>query len=574
MSLSQILLDLFEKALTKAFDQSHPLEITPSTQERFGHYQCNSAMKLTKILQQNPREIATKLIDSVSSLPEAASIIESLEIAGPGFINITLKSSFLSEKLGKALKDKHLGVELPKKKQTICIDFSSPNVAKQLHVAHLRSTIIGDSLSRLFEFLGHKVIRLNHIGDWGTPFGMLIAYLKKEHPEVLEDPSKATLDDLQSWYKAARTCFENEEAFKKKTHKELVALQAKEPSAMHAWNVVCSISRSAFQEIYRLLDVTIIERGESFYDPMLPGTIKELENQGLVKISDGAKCIFLEGFEGREGEPLPLIIQKSDGGYNYASTDLAAMRHRAQEEKADRIIVVVDNGQALHLNMVAKASEKAGFLGNTQFDHVGFGLVLGEDGKKIKTRSGEPIKLIDLIHTAVERAEVAIRKRENDLSEKEIEDLSCVLGIDAIKYADLSGHRQRDYTFSFDRMLQFEGNTAAFLLYSYVRTLSIQRKVNKEITLTEIDLEHPSEIALALHLLRFDTVIYEMAGDLLPHRLADYLFETAEKFNAFFRDCRVQGAAEENSRLMVCKMCERTLETGLNILGLHTVEKM
>jgi len=574
MSLSQTLSDLFQKALAKAFGDSTPVEITPSTQERFGHYQCNSAMKLTKALKQNPREIAAQLIDSALSLSESAALIDTLEIAGPGFINIKLKSSFLSEKLAKALNDKHLGIQLPKKKQTVCIDFSSPNVAKQLHVAHLRSTIIGDSLSRLFEFLGHKVIRLNHIGDWGTPFGMLIAFLKQAHPEVLEDPSKASLDDLQSWYKAARGQFENEEAFKQKAHQELVALQAKEPSATHAWNVICTISRAAFQEIYSFLGVEITERGESFYDPMLPKVIQELEDLGLVEISEGAKCIFLEGFEGREGEPLPLIIQKSDGGYNYASTDLAAMQHRAQKEKADRIIVVVDNGQALHLNMVAQASKKAGFLGKAQFDHVGFGLVLGEDGKKIKTRSGEPIKLIDLIHTAIERAEKAIRARESHLSEKEIEDLSHVLGIDAMKYADLSSHRQRDYTFSFDRMLQFEGNTAAFLLYSYVRTLSIQRKANKEITHSAIELEHASEIALALHLLRFDTVIYEMAEDLLPHKLADYLFEAAEKFNAFFRDCRVQGDPKENSRLMICKMTEKTLATGLHILGLATTDKM
>lgn len=569
-----LLSNLFETGIASALGAEHSAQITPSTQERFGHYQCNSAMKLAKELGKNPREIATSIVEAVKAQEKAAFIIESLEIAGPGFINITLKSAYLSAYADKLYSDPRIGIPEPKKPKTICIDFSSPNVAKQLHVAHLRSTIIGDSLSRLFEFLGHKVIRLNHIGDWGTPFGMLIAYLKMHHPDVLEDPKKATLDDLQHWYKEARKLFENDEAFKSKTSDELVALQSKEPSAMHAWQVICTISRTAFEEIYKLLDVNIVERGESFYDPMLPEVVADLESKNMIEVSDGAKCVFVEGFEGRDGKPLPLIVQKSDGGYNYATTDLAAMRHRTHTEKADRIIVVVDCGQALHFDMVSTAARKAGFLGDNDFHHVGFGLVLGEDGKKIKTRSGEPVKLIDLIHEAIARAKSAIESRRSDLSSQELEELSQVLGIDALKYADLSSHRQRDYTFSFDRMLQFEGNTAAFLLYAYVRTGSIIEKAEDFDKSAPIELKHPSEVALALHLSRFDAAIEEMERDLVPHRLTDYLYELADKFNAFFRDCRTLGDPLQNSRLKLCSLTRSALDQGLSILGLRKVKKM
>lgn len=565
---------LFDKGISSALGIQHSSLITPSTQEHFGHYQCNSAMKLAKELGKNPREIAASIVENVRSIDESSPVIESLEIAGPGFINITLKSSFLADHANKIFNDPRLGVLKPEKPQTICIDFSSPNVAKQLHVAHLRSTIIGDSLSRLFEFIGHKVIRLNHIGDWGTPFGMLIAYLKTRHPDVLEDPKKASLDDLQNWYKEARKLFEADADFKSKTSDELVALQAKETSAMHAWEVICTISRAAFEEIYKLLDVNIVERGESFYDPMLPEVIADLESKNLIEVSDGAKCIFVEGFEGRDGKPLPLIVQKSDGGYNYATTDLAAMQHRTHTEKADRIIVVVDCGQALHLDMVSKAARAAGFLKDNEFHHVGFGLVLGEDGKKIKTRSGEPIKLIDLIHEAIARAKSAIEARRSDLSEEELEELSHTLGIDALKYADLSNHRQRDYTFSFDRMLQFEGNTAAFLLYAYVRTGSILDKADSFDKAASIDLKHPSEISLALHLGRFDAALEEMERDLIPHRLSDYLYELANKFNAFFRDCRTLGDPLQNSRLKLCALTQSALDQGLSILGLRKVKKM
>lgn len=575
MSLIDELTDQFTAAVQSIDKTQAQAEVTPSTQERFGHYQCNSAMKLGKALGKNPREVASCLIEKITLGP----LIESLELAGPGFINITLKKEYLASKLGYLLSDPRLGVPELKKPQHIIVEFSSPNVAKQLHVGHIRSTIIGDSLARLFEFLGHRVTRLNHVGDWGTPFGMLIAYLKENHGDVLARKRQASLTELEQWYKAARMAFDSDPAFKKAAHKEVIAMQAKEPTAFDAWKVICEISRAAFEAIYARLGITIEERGESFYEPMLPGIIEKLEHKELVKVSEGAKCLFLEGYESRDGKPLPLIVQKSDGGYNYASTDLAAMRHRAEEEKAERIIVVVDSGQALHLQMVHAAAVKAQFIdaNRSKFEHVGFGLVLGEDGKKIKTRSGESIKLMELLDEAVDRAEKAVRAKEHSLSEEEIHHLAEVLGIDAIKYADLSSHRVKDYTFSFDRMLSFEGNTAAFLLYAYVRSGSIQRKAGFNFDMLKqktITLEHPSEVALVLHLLRFSEALSAVDAELLPNRLADYLYTLSEKFNAFFRDCPVFGHPLETSRLLICEGMRRVLRQGLELLGLKTVEKM
>jgi len=574
-TLIEELIERFTAAVQSLDKTQIKAEVTPSTQERFGHYQCNSAMKLAKALGKNPREVASALVEKITCEP----LIEGLELAGPGFINIRLKKEYLAKKLSSLLSDPRLGVPPLKNPQHIIVEFSSPNVAKQLHVGHIRSTIIGDSLARLFEFLGHRVTRLNHVGDWGTPFGMLIAYLKMHHNDVLARQRKASLTELEQWYKAARLAFDSDPEFKRAAHQEVVAMQAKESSAFDAWKVICEISRSAFEAIYERLGVDIEERGESFYEPMLPEVIEKLEHRELVKVSEGAKCVFLEGFEARDGKALPLIVQKSDGGYNYASTDLAAMRHRAEEEQADRIIVVVDSGQALHLQMVHAAALKAGFIDadRSTFEHVGFGLVLGEDGKKIKTRSGESIKLMELLDEAVERAEKAVRAKDHSLNEVEIKELAEVLGIDAIKYADLSSHRVKDYTFSFDRMLSFEGNTAAFLLYSYVRAGSIQRKAGfdfEKIKEKEIELEHDSEVALALHLLRFSEALTAVDVELLPNRLADYLYTLSEKFNAFFRDCPVTGHPLKNSRLLICEATRRILRQGLDLLGLKTVEKM
>ncbi len=573
--------DLASAALALAFGSKVPEEalqadVTQSTQEQFGHYQCNSALKIGKMLGLPPRQVA----EAIVSLFDRESAIEKLEIAGPGFINITLSPLYLSNLVKEILYSDRLGVPPVKKIERIIVEFSSPNIAKELHVGHLRSTIIGESLARLFEFLGHDVLRLNHIGDWGTQFGMLIAYMQEEVPEVLEGKQETDLIELMQWYRASKKRFDEDPAFKKRAQLEVVNLQGGNPQSLAAWERICAISRKNFNEIYRLLDVRITERGESFYNSQLRPLVEDLEKKGIITLSDGAKCIFLEGFVTRDQTPLPMIVQKSDGGYNYDTTDMAAMRQRVQEEKADRIIVVTDAGQSLHFQMVAKAAERAGYLDphKVQFDHVPFGVVLGADGKKFKTRSGETEKLIDLLQGGVDRAEQILKERLPDLPSEELDKMAEILGIDAIKYADLSCHRIKDYVFSYERMLKLEGNTAAFLLYAYVRIEGIKRKVGKEIASllkkSAIQLKHPTEITLGLHLSQFAETLDMMSRDLLPNRLCDYLYHLAEKFHAFFRDCRVEGSEEEESRLLLCEATGRILKQGLQILGLKTLERM
>lgn len=577
----------FHQAIVAAFPQlseqeaSLPVEVEQSTQEKFGHYQCNSAMKLTKNLQQNPRQIAESIVKQMDTkAPDGSAMIAALTIAGPGFINVTLDSHYISKAAQAVLDEPHLGIELPKKKQRIVVDFSSPNVAKEMHVGHLRSTIIGDSLARLFEFLGHDVLRLNHLGDWGTAFGMLIAYMKEQAPEVLKGNQQTDLTHLVKWYKESKQQFDADADFKRRSQREVVELQKGSPTSLQAWHIICDISRKAYQEIYDLLDIQIIDRGESYYNPMLADVVADLEAKGLVQISQGAKCIFIEGFQTREGQTLPLMIQKTDGGYNYDTTDMAAIRHRIQEEKADRIVIVTDAGQGQHFQMIFKAAEMAGYLNPAQVrvDHVPFGMVLGQDGKRFRTRSGETERLIDLLIAAIKEAQKILAEKNPDMDPQERDILAKALGIGAVKYADLACHRTSDYMFSYERMLKFEGNTAAFLMYAYVRVAGIKRKVNADIAELQrsqkMAVEHPSEVALALQLIQFNEALEQMAEDLLPHRLTDYLYTLAEKFNAFFRDCRVEGSQQQASRLLLCEAVARTLKQGLQILGVKTVERM
>ncbi|MCB1081810.1 MAG: arginine--tRNA ligase [Chlamydiia bacterium] len=556
--------------------EAPPADVTQSTNEQFGHYQCNSAMKVAKELKKNPRAIAEEIVEKW----EKDAIIEKLEVAGPGFINITLSKEFLSKELTEVARDPRLGVPPLTKVKKIIVEFSSPNVAKELHVGHLRSTIIGESLARLFEFLGHDVLRLNHIGDWGTQFGMLITYLKEHEPEVLTGKKETDLSSLMHWYRESKKVFDADPDYKKRAQLQVVSLQGGEKEALAAWEKIREISRKGFQEIYDFLDVKLTERGESFYNDRLPKIIEDYEKKGIIEVSDGAKCVFLDGFKAKDGTPLPMILQKSDGGYNYATTDSAALFQRVSAEKADRIIYVVDAGQQLHFQMVFAAASQAGYFDpkKVEIEHVPFGVVLGPDGKKFKTRSGETEKLIDLLQEAVRRAKVLLKERLQEANEKELDALAHILGVDAVKYADLSCHRVKDYVFSYDRMLNFEGNTAAYLLYSYVRIQGIKRKVNKDVdalfATTPIKLDHPTEISLGLKLRQFGETLALMDRDLLPNRLSDYLYDLAEKFHAFFRDCRVEGAAEERSRLVLCELTGRILKQGLYILGLKTMDRM
>jgi arginyl-tRNA synthetase len=570
----------FHQALTKAYPdhawQLAQVEITPSTQAQFGHYQCNNAMKLAKTLGKPPRVIATDIVAQI----EMGDFIEKCEIAGPGFINISLNAASLAKRIETMLQDNSYGMDKLSGQHKVIVDFSSPNTAKEMHVGHLRSTIIGDSLARIMEFLGYEVLRLNHIGDWGTAFGMLIAYMQDEAKEVLSGKTSATLTDLVNWYRQSKKRFDEDPDFKKRAQLEVVSLQSGHADSLTAWHIICDISRRAYQEIYNLLNIRITERGESFYNPLLADVVADLDKKGLLEISDGAKCVFPPGFAGRDNTPQPLIVQKSDGGYNYATTDLAALRHRVNVEQAERIIIVTDAGQASHFAMVFKVAEMAGLYDphKVRLDHVPFGLVLGADGKKFKTRSGDTERLIDLLTTGIDHAKHILLERYGQDSQLDIDHMAKVLGINAIKYADLSSNRIHDYTFSYERMLKFEGNTAAFIMYSYVRTASIKRKIGVDINSIvgkeSLQLTHPSEIALALQLNQFAEVLNQVAEDLSPNRLADYLYQLAEKFNAFFRDCRVEGSKEQSSRLLLCELTSRILKQGMSLLGLEALEVM
>ncbi len=577
MSLLTEVKDLFSTAIAPLCE-GYRAEVTEATQKKFGHYQCNDAMKLTKTLRRNPRDIAQTIIESAEQDPRFAKMIDHLELAGPGFINIWLKPAFLEAELHR-LESENFFPQVGQGKKVV-VDYSSPNTAKEMHVGHLRSTIIGDCIANLCDALGYETLRLNHIGDWGTAFGMLITYMQ-EHLQP-QDWQEASLGELVSWYRESKAEFDADPAFKKRAQLEVVKLQGGDEQALAHWQTICAISRKAYQEIYDLLHVKLTERGESFYNPYLPEVVADMEAKGLVTLSDGAKCIYLDGFQNREGEPLPLIIQKSDGGYNYATTDLAALRHRVNEEKASRVIVVTDAGQATHFQMFFEAARKAGYWteGQVRLDHVPFGLVLGEDGKKFRTRSGEVERLADLLQRACEKAKQVLAEREGveSFSDQEREELAQAIGINSVKYADLSCNRISDYKFSYDRMLRFEGNTAPFLMYAYVRIQGIKRKavdsVQQATTEAKLNIQEEAELDLALQLARFPDALLTLHDDLCPNRLCEYLYELAETFNQFFRDCRVIGVEQQESRLHLCEVTAQVLRNGMEILGLRVVERM
>jgi len=576
-TLQSLLIASFSEAIEAMYgsDLTSSVEVTLATSPQFGHYQCNSALKIAKTLKANPREVAQKIIEFISQKHAPFE----MELAGPGFINIRFKSAFLSQDIHQMLNTPHLGINKDNKSTKVIVEFSSPNIAKELHVGHLRSTIIGDSIARLFEYLGYDVLRLNHLGDWGTQFGMLIHYLKTYEAEVISGRKNADLTDLMIWYKKSKAYFDTDAEFKKASQLEVVALQSGDKLAHSVWEKIVEISKKAYHEIYRLLKVQLHDRGESFYQPYLQDMVDLFQKRDLLEISDGAKCVFMEPFVGRDDKPLPLMLQKSDGGFNYDTTDVAAMWYRINHDKASRIICVTDSGQSLPFKMVEEACKRAGFFDKNEvrFDHVPFGLVLGADGKKFKTRSGDTEKLIDLLLEAIVEARKILQERMPELQGDDLDHTARILGIDAVKYSDLSSNRIKDYTFSYERMLKFDGNTAPFLIYSYVRAQSIKRKVNislEQIIGTSIELEHPSEIELALHLRRFDDALYQYTEDLLPNRLCEYLYELACKFNAFFRDCRCEGDKKQNSRLAICELSSSVLRKGLEILGIETLEKM
>lgn len=554
------------------------LEITTATNDKFGHYQCNGAMKLSKKLNMQPRLIAEQLVQEIMAHPMAQKTFANIEIAGPGFINFSLSNEYIEKELAKILFDWRIGCVEVERPLRVIIDFSSPNIAKEMHVGHLRSTIIGDCLARVLEFMGHDVLRLNHVGDWGTQFGMLIAYLRRMNVTFAQ-LAGMDVGDLVVNYRAAKELFDADADFKQAAQAAVVGLQGGDAEALQVWESICGISRRAFEDIYHLLGIKLLERGESFYNPYLAAVVADLDAKHLVEISDGARCVMLPGFMNRDGEPLPLIVQKSDGGYNYATTDIAALRHRVQDEGGQWLIYVTDAGQAQHFAMVFAACRLAGYYDaqRVRIDHVPFGLVLRGDGKKFKTRSGDTERLVDLLNAAISKASEILHARDADMDAQELQRTAQILGINAIKYADLANNRINDYMFSLERMLQFEGNTAAFLLYAYVRIQSIQRKLayNPELLRdTALRITTPEETALGLHILQFNDMLQSFCRDLLPHRITDYLYQLAVKFHSFFHNCRVEGSEQQNSRLLLCAITGQTLATGLELLGLRLLDRM
>lgn len=572
------------QALVAAFGADYtgvdPILVTASN-PKFGDFQANVALSLSKKLGMQPRAIASAIVEKL----DISDICEPPEIAGPGFINLKLQTSYLEAQLNAIKADSRLGVPTAKNPQKEIVDFSSPNIAKEMHVGHLRSTIIGDCIARILEFRGHDVLRLNHVGDWGTQFGMLITYLREVYPAALTTANALDIGDLVSFYRQAKQRFDADADFQETARQEVVRLQAGAEDTLHAWKLLCEQSRKEFQIIYDLLDIKLIERGESFYNSFLPAVVEDLETAGLVEENQGAKCVFLDGFTNREGEPLPLIVQKSDGGYNYATTDLAALRYRIQEDQAKRIIYVTDEGQANHFSQFLQVAKKANWIpDDVQIVHVPFGLVLGEDGKKFKTRSGDTVRLRDLLDEAVSRTradlEARLKAEEREETEEFINNVANVVGISAVKYADLSQNRTSNYVFSYDKMLSLKGNTAPYMIYAYVRTQGISREGNIDLANlgdnAKIILREDAEFTLAKHLLQLDEVIGEVEQDLLPNRLCDYLYNLSDKFNKFYENCPVLKSEEpvRTSRLMLCDLTARTLKLGLDMLGIKVLERM
>lgn len=587
MNINQRLQGIFEVAIRTSFPdlEDPPLALAPNQQAKFGDYQCNSAMAMAQLLKAkgmkiNPREIAEKIIQS---LPEN-ELIQKTEIAGPGFINIHLKKTFASKLLSNLLMN---GVQPPPlaAKKKVVVDFSSPNIAKEMHVGHLRSTIIGESICRLFEFLGHDVLRLNHVGDWGTQFGMLIAHLQDKFPNYLiESPP---ISDLQAFYKESKKRFDEDEVFKKRAYKCVVYLQSKEPDFIKGWNLICDVSRKEFQKIYNSLDITLQERGESFYQDMMPLVVKEIEDKGFVQLDEGRKIVFAPGFA------LPLTVVKSDGGFTYDTSDLAALHNRLFDEKADTIIYVVDSGQGSHFQVVFAVAQMLGWYDPkvTRVEHAGFGVVLGEDRKKFKTRSGDTVRLVDLLDEGLKRAMDKLKEKERDkvLSPEELIKAQRSVAFGCIKYADLSHNRINDYVFSFDKMLDDRGNTAAYLLYAFTRIRSIARLANiKEVALkkaaetTEILLDHEKEWKLAKCILRFPEILQKILDDLLLHTLCDYLYELATTFTEFYDSCycvekdRQTGEVVKVNmwRLLLCEATASIMAQSFTILGINPLDRM
>ena len=576
MNIQSILSEKIKQAMLAAgADSQCEALVRQSGKVQFGDYQANGIMPAAKKLGLNPREFAQKVLEKA----ELQDIAEKTEIAGPGFINIFLKNAWLAENINNAVKDPKLGIH-NHDKQTVVADYSSPNVAKEMHVGHLRSTIIGDAVVRTLEFLGNHVIRANHVGDWGTQFGMLIAYLEKMENE---HASEMELSDLEAFYRAAKKHYDEDPVFAEKARNYVVKLQSGDEYCRTMWQKLVKITMQQNQCNYERLNVTLTDKdvmGESLYNPMLPGIVEDLRKQGLAVEDDGALVVYLDEFKNKDGDPMGVIVQKKDGGFLYTTTDIAAAKYRYETLKADRALVFSDTRQSQHMQQAWLITRKAGYVPDSfQLEHKNFGMMLGKDGKPFKTRSGDTVKLAELLDEAIERAGVLISQKSTALSDQEKADVIEAVGIGSVKYADLSKNRTTDYVFDWDNMLSFEGNTAPYMQYAYTRIRSIFNRSQialSEVEQAQLSITDEKERALAIKLLQFEEALNSVAKEGMPHILCQYLYELAGAFSSFYEACPMLNAEEKvkNSRLRLSDLTARTLKQGLDLLGIKTVEKM
>ena len=551
-------------------------QVRQSAKVQFGDYQANGVMAVAKKLGMAPRQLAEQVLSHL----DLNGIANKVEIAGPGFINIFLDPAFLADNVNRALQSERLGVTKPQA-QTIVVDYSAPNVAKEMHVGHLRSTIIGDASVRTLEFLGHKVIRANHVGDWGTQFGMLIAYLEKQQQE---NAGEMALADLEGFYREAKKHYDEDEAFAERARSYVVKLQGGDEYFLQMWRKLVDITMSQNQITYDRLNVTLTRddvMGESLYNPMLPGIVADLKAKGLAVESEGATVVFLDEYKNKEGEPMGVIIQKKDGGYLYTTTDIACAKYRYETLHADRVLYYIDSRQHQHLMQAWTIVRKAGYVPESvPLEHHMFGMMLGKDGKPFKTRAGGTVKLADLLDEALERARRLVAEKNPDMPADELEKLANAVGIGAVKYADLSKNRTTDYIFDWDNMLAFEGNTAPYMQYAYTRVLSVFRKAGIDesaLAAAPVVISEDREAQLAARLLQFEETLAVVAREGTPHVMCAYLYDLAGLFSGFYEHCPILSAESEearNSRLKLALLTAKTLKLGLDTLGIETVERM
>lgn len=551
-------------------------QVRQSAKVQFGDYQANGMMAVAKKLGMAPRQLAEQVLTHL----DLSGIASKVEIAGPGFINIFLEPAFLAEQVQQALASDRLGVSQPTR-QTIVVDYSAPNVAKEMHVGHLRSTIIGDAAVRTLEFLGHHVIRANHVGDWGTQFGMLIAWLEKQQQENAGDMALA---DLEGFYRDAKKHYDEDEAFAERARNYVVKLQSGDAYFREMWRKLVDITMTQNQITYDRLNVTLTRddvMGESLYNPMLPGIVADLKAKGLAVESEGATVVFLDEFKNKEGDPMGVIIQKKDGGYLYTTTDIACAKYRYETLHADRVLYYIDSRQHQHLMQAWTIVRKAGYVPDSvPLEHHMFGMMLGKDGKPFKTRAGGTVKLADLLDEALERARRLVAEKNPDMPADELEKLANAVGIGAVKYADLSKNRTTDYIFDWDNMLAFEGNTAPYMQYAYTRVLSVFRKADideQALASAPVIISEDREAQLAARLLQFEETLTVVAREGTPHVMCAYLYDVAGLFSGFYEHCPILSAengAIRNSRLKLAQLTAKTLKLGLDTLGIETVERM